>query len=71
MNVVEEIAKYKKSNNVTIYQPNRWDSILKSRIENGFSKGLSEKFIKSIFQSIHNESIEHQAQIMNEEKLKQ
>ena len=69
MNVVEEIAKYKKNNNVTIYQPNRWDSILKSRIENGFSKGLSEKFIKSIFQSIHNESIEHQAQIMNEEKL--
>ena len=70
INVVEEIARYKKENNVTIYQPNRWDSIVRSRIENGFSKGLSEKFIKSIFQSIHNESIEHQAQIMNEEKTK-
>ena len=48
MNVVEEIAKYKKNNNVTIYQPNRWDSILKSRIENGFSKGYKIETIEDL-----------------------
>ena len=65
MNVVEEIAKYKKESNVTIYQPNRWDKIVRSRIEHGNKKGLSEKFIQNLFQSIHNESIEHQSEIMN------
>ena len=70
MNVVEEIAAYKKENKVTIYQPGRWDSIVNSRVESGKTKGLSEKFIKSVFSAIHNESIEHQGQIMNKENIK-
>lgn len=70
MNVVEEIAKYKKDNNVTIYQPNRWDKIVRSRVGLGLKKGLSEKFIQNLFQSIHSESIEHQSLIMNPKKTK-
>jgi len=65
MEVVKNIAQYKKANQVTIYQANRWDAIMAARLEAGNTKELSEKFINKLFQSIHNESIEKQSKIMN------
>jgi len=65
MRVVEEIGKHKKVNNITILQSQRWDDILRRRINLGVSKGLSEEFIMKIFQAIHQESINKQTVIMN------
>jgi chorismate mutase len=58
---------YKKQNNITILQTSRWDEILKHRIEQAARKGLGEEFIIKVFRAIHEESINHQTRVMNEE----
>lgn len=66
MQIVKDIAQYKKKNKITIYQANRWDAIMIARVEAGKERDLSDKFINKLFQSIHNEAIEKQSKIMNE-----
>ena len=65
MIVSEEIGKYKKEHNISIFQSKRWDTILNKRLQMGEKKGLSNDFIMKIFTAIHEESIEHQNRIMN------
>ncbi len=67
MRVVEHIGNYKKENNITILQNKRWDDLLKNRLVLGDKKGLSEDFINKLFMAIHQESINKQTTIMNEE----
>jgi chorismate mutase len=67
MKVVESIGNYKKENNITILQNKRWDDMLKSRLILGERKGLSEDFISKLFRAIHQESINKQTRIMNDE----
>jgi chorismate mutase len=67
MAVASKIGLYKKQNNITILQTSRWDEILKHRIEQAARKGLSEEFIIKVFRAIHEESINHQTKVMNEE----
>jgi chorismate mutase len=67
MAVVEDIGRYKKDNNITILQNKRWDDMLRSRLILGESKGLSQEFISKIFSAIHQESINKQTRIMNDE----
>lgn len=65
MKIAESIGKVKKENNITILQTSRWEEIIKGAVEKGFSKGLSEEFINLLFKAVHQESINHQNQIMN------
>ena len=67
MQVSEKIGAYKKENNITILQTKRWDDMLKTRLQLGNRKGLSEEFIIKLFRSIHQESINHQTSVMNQE----
>jgi len=67
MGVSEKIGTYKKDNNITILQTKRWDDMLKTRLNLGNRKGLSEEFIIKLFRSIHQESINHQTNVMNQE----
>jgi len=67
MQVSEKIGAYKKENNITILQTKRWDDMLKTRLQLGNRKGLSEEFIVKLFRSIHQESINHQTNVMNQE----
>ena len=64
MNIAEKIGIFKKANNVTILQSNRWNELLKKRINVGLSKGLSEGFVQKIYLAIHEESIQRQKMIM-------
>lgn len=66
MKLAEKIGTYKKENNVTILQVERWQEIISKRIELGSSMGLSEPFIKKLLEVIHKESIKKQTEIMNE-----
>lgn len=66
MELAEKIGTYKKENNVTILQVERWQEIISKRIELGNSMGLSEPFIKKLLEVIHKESIKKQTEIMNE-----
>ncbi|MDR2037408.1 MAG: bifunctional 3-deoxy-7-phosphoheptulonate synthase/chorismate mutase type II [Bacteroidales bacterium] len=65
MAIAEKIGFFKKENNVTIFQSNRWQELLKQRINIGLSKGLSTDFVQKIYTAIHEESIQHQKAIMN------
>jgi chorismate mutase len=65
MAISEKIGVFKKENNVTILQSNRWNELLKVRINTGLSKGLSEEFVKKIYSAIHEESIHHQKMVMD------
>jgi chorismate mutase len=53
MQISRRIGEYKKDNNVAIVQASRWDSILDKVIEKGHEYGLSEKFLKDVFNAIH------------------
>jgi len=63
--IISEIGKYKKENNTTILQSERWFDILKKRKENGNELGMNEDFIDSLLKLIHKESVLLQTKIMN------
>jgi chorismate mutase len=65
MKVAEKIGEYKKNNNITILQTNRWNEILERAFNRGDKLGLSKEFITKYFDAVHMESINHQNKIMN------
>ena len=65
---VEKIAKAKLNQNITALQRNRFDQLMKERIEAGAKFGLDEQFIKEIFDSIHEQSIKIQTDIFEKNK---
>ena len=67
MKIAETIGQYKKENNITILQSTRWDEIINKVMARGKAKGLSADLIDTIFKAIHQESINHQMKVMNNE----
>ncbi|MBV9988123.1 MAG: bifunctional 3-deoxy-7-phosphoheptulonate synthase/chorismate mutase type II [Chitinophagaceae bacterium] len=65
MKVADKIGQYKKDNNITILQTNRWNAILERAFPKGEALGLSKEFITKYFDAVHMESINHQNRIMN------
>ncbi len=65
MQVVHKIGEYKRDNNVTILQVNRWDEIMNKR--NAFAQALrlDANFTHKLLELIHGESIRKQTEIMN------
>ncbi|GAA4086429.1 bifunctional 3-deoxy-7-phosphoheptulonate synthase/chorismate mutase type II [Mucilaginibacter panaciglaebae] len=66
MKIAEQIGAYKKENNITILQVNRWDEILNKRINYGKALKLSPDFTEKLLELLHTESIRKQTEIMNE-----
>lgn len=64
MKIADKIGEYKKRNNIAIYQNTRWNEILDKAIDHGRRKGLSEEFVSIILKAIHDESINHQEEIL-------
>jgi chorismate mutase len=60
MNLSRQIGTFKKGADVSHFQPDRWNEIVKSRTKAGAEKNLSEDFIYRIYQYIHEESIRQQ-----------
>jgi chorismate mutase len=65
MKISEKIGQYKKENNVTILQVNRWEEIIATRVAIGLAMGLSEEFMKDMLKLVHHESIQVHTRIMN------
>lgn len=65
MKIADKIGEYKKNNNITILQTNRWNEILEKAFAKGDKLGLSKEFITKYFDAIHLESINHQNNVMN------
>ncbi len=68
MDVVDEIGKYKKENNITILQLKRWSNILRDRLRTGVNLGLNKDFIQNLLEIVHTESIRRQTEIFNREE---
>jgi chorismate mutase len=65
MKVAEKIGEYKKDNNITILQTNRWNEILERAIAKGNKMGLTDDFVTKYMDAVHMESIHHQNKVMN------
>lgn len=63
MEIAESIGLYKKTKDISILQPVRWNEILEKGIVKGEEKGLSEEFIAQFLKAIHQESINHQMEV--------
>ena len=65
MRVSREIGQYKKEHNMTVLQTSRYNEILDKRGAQGSLCGMDAKFIKEIFEAIHEESVRQQIEIIN------
>jgi chorismate mutase len=65
MKVAREIGQYKKDNNITILQSNRWKEILEKFSQKANQNKLSEDFITRVIKAVHDESISQQESILN------
>lgn len=66
MAVSREIGRFKKAHNIAILQTRRWDALLDDMIQKGGVEGLDEKFLRDLFNAIHEESIRVQNDILAE-----
>lgn len=58
--IASQIGDYKFLQNLAILQPDRYKSIADDMVAKGAALGISEKCIRTIFETIHAESIRHQ-----------
>ena len=65
--IVKQIGRYKKENNVTALQINRWAQLMEDRVNLGKKLQLNDNFVKILFQLIHEDSVRMQTEIMDEE----
>jgi chorismate mutase len=65
MQLAREIGQYKKENNITILQVERWNEILRTRLKYGLDRELTSEFISKLYDLIHEESIYQQTRVMN------
>lgn len=60
MDIAERIGDHKRSHNVAILQPERWERIMKRQLRLAAHLGLSEAFVREFMDAIHRESIRRQ-----------
>lgn len=65
MRIVAKIGELKKDHNVAVYQPERWESIIRKAKEQGAALGLREEFVEKIIKELHQESLSAQNKIMS------
>ena len=66
MKIAEQIGQFKKDNEVTVLQVNRWEEILENRLKMSGALGLSDDFIKNLLNLIHTESIAKQRKLLGD-----
>lgn len=60
MEVVRKMGALKMEQNVSTFQPHRWQEIVDDRVAKGAGMDLSESFVLQLMQSIHEEAIRQQ-----------
>lgn len=68
MALVEEMGEYKRDNNITVFQADRWIDIFQSRPQLAQKLGLSKSFAEQLFKLVHDESIRIQTKVLHTEK---
>jgi chorismate mutase len=67
LKVIEEIGEHKKDHNITIFQLERWNEILNTRVELAGKLNIDPDFVKRIMSEIHKESIQIQTDMLNQD----
>ena len=65
MRVCRQIGQYKKEHNMTVFQASRYNEILGKRGAQGALCGMSPEFVATVFESVHEESVRQQIEIIN------
>ena len=66
MRVCRQIGRYKRDHNMTVFQANRYNEILAKRGAQGALYGMTAEFVATVFESIHEESVRQQMEIINQ-----
>lgn len=64
MENAKKIASYKMKENISLFQPERWEEVLESRIKQGAELNLSDQFVMRLYQHIHEESLRLQGKLL-------
>ncbi len=67
MRISKEIATYKKEHSLTVMQTGRYDEIMNKRVAQAQQMGMSQTFGEELFESIHQESVRQQMEILNQQ----
>lgn len=60
MDISRQIGRYKNEHGIAIVQPGRWEELLGRMVREGVKRGLSEDFVRRLFEVIHAESVMRQ-----------
>jgi chorismate mutase len=63
MDIVEKIGLFKKENNITVFQVERWKEILDNRTELARLLNLDNTLVEEIFKAIHKASVDKQSKV--------
>lgn len=66
LKVCRQIGRYKRDHNVTVFQASRYNEILAKRGAQGAICGMDAEFVATVFESIHEESVRQQMDIINQ-----
>lgn len=66
MRVSREIGQYKKEHRMSVIQANRYNDIIRTRVEFGQEMGMGADFLKTILLAIHDESVRQQIEVLND-----
>lgn len=59
MSIAHRIGEIQRSNNVAVFQPDRWQATLDSLRRAGVAKGLGGDFMEELYNLIHEETLRH------------
>ena len=60
LEVVGKIAKVKERGNLAVYQPKRWEQLLRQRRQMAEDCGMNPDFVEELFEKVHAESVKVQ-----------
>jgi chorismate mutase len=63
MECVEQIGIWKRDRNVSLFQLERWEHVLRDRVESSVQRHLSPNFVRDLFEHIHEEALSIQERI--------
>ena len=64
-NVCQAVGEYKKEHNIAVVQSNRFHELVGRLCKEGKDAGLSESFVKNIMNTIHEESVRQQNELIS------
>ena len=70
MQLSEEVGILKRENNTTVLQQEHWNKLISKRLTQSNDYHLTNQFVRTLMDAIHQESIRHQTRIMNPKTTK-